>query len=85
MASSILSRNSALQAQNVSKADILQWFSDVLQLSVTKLEQVSCRSSLAELHHIMQLSDELNLCSCKMEPCTVKFWMPLTEECSCIR
>lgn len=40
MASSILSRNSSLQAQSLSKADVLQWFSDVLLLNVTKLEQV---------------------------------------------
>ena len=40
MASSILSRGSSLQAQNVSKADVLQWLSDVLALNVTKLEQL---------------------------------------------
>ena len=60
MASSILSRNSSLQAQNVSKADVLQWFSDVLVLSVTKLEQVSFVSlSMTELQSIMQLFHEL--------------------------
>ena len=46
MASSILSRNSSLQAQNLSKADVLQWFSDVLVLNVSKLEQVSCERML---------------------------------------
>lgn len=48
MASSIISRNSSLQAQSLSKADVLQWFTDVLVLNVTKLEQVRKALSLRE-------------------------------------
>lgn len=40
MASSIISRGSSLHAQSLSKADVLQWVSDVLVVNVTKLEQL---------------------------------------------